>query len=106
MISFKTYLTEIAYNYSIKDFYDDERTIALMNILLGERIPVTFFDKKTGQTIIEPNKKLTKNILADLVMRWDAGNKWDLYSDVLSAEEIKNVSVKLLNALYPNHSFG
>lgn len=105
-MSFKTYLTEIKYNYSVKDYLNDIRTIELLNILRGEHLPITFFDKKTGITIIEPNKKLTKSILADLVKRWDTGEKWDIYSDVLSADEIKNVSIRLLNALHPTHSFG
>lgn len=98
----KRIVTEIAYNYVITDFLDDPRTIGLMNMLLGEKVPLTFVDKETKKIFIKPNTKLTHRILADLVMRWETGNKWYVTSNVFTREEMYNVKTNLMTILEPN----
>ena len=49
----------------------EELTVALSNILLGEKIPLDVLDAEQGVVIIPANRKITKTLLGKLAARYD-----------------------------------
>ena len=99
---FNQYVTEIMnrfeYERDLKRRVDN-----LRNIALGERIPFSFNDNKTGEVIVPENTKLTISIINNLVKRWMGGEKFYLDSTTKSEKECWTTMNNILNAIEPDY---
>lgn len=100
----EAYINEIADNY-IDAPEVARRLDSMCEIMLGERIPVHFVSKDTGEILVPANKKLTRSILRELVIRWLEGKKFDIKLEDKFAGNTTlqgNIASKILAAIEPD----